>query len=167
MAKKTVYVAVVSVFAALTTALTFTLRVPSPTGGYTHVGDSIIYIAAALFGPLTGLGVGLVGPAAADLLVGYPRWYVTLVAHGLQGYIAGLGKGRGLAVQAGLMLLGGAVMSLTYFAVNVYLKGFPLALASLIRDFFGQTLVSVTIAVVVVKLVENNPYVKRVAELLG
>lgn len=164
--KKSVYVALVSVFSALSAALTFVLRVPSPTGGYTHIGDSIIYIAAALFGPMTGLGVGLIGPAAADLLVGYPRWYVTLVAHGLQGYIAGLGKDKGLAVETGFMLLGGAVMSLTYFVVNVYLKGLPLALASLIRDFFGQTLVSVVIAVIVVKAVEKNPYVEKVARLV-
>jgi len=30
-----------------------------------------------------GLTVGLIGPVVADLLVGYPRWFVTLAAHGL------------------------------------------------------------------------------------
>jgi len=166
-AGRAVYIAVVSTFSALTAALTFMLRVPSPTGGYTHVGDAAIYVAAALFGPYVGLGVGLIGPAAADLLVGYPRWYVTLLAHGLQGYIAGLGRGRGLAAQVAAMLLGGAAMSLTYFAVNVYLKGLPLALASLIRDFFGQTLVSVAIAALLVRALRGNPYVEKAARLLG
>lgn len=166
-ARKTVYIALVSVFSALAAALTFLLRVPSPTGGYTHIGDTAIYVAAALFGPYVGLGVGLIGPAAADLLVGYPRWYVTLVAHGLQGYIAGLGRGRGFAVQVALMVLGGAVMSLTYFVVNVYLKGLPLALASLVRDFFGQTLVSVVIAAIIVRVLRDNPYVKKALWFLG
>ena len=160
-ASRAVKVAVVAVFSALCAALTLMTRVPSPTGGYTHVGDAAIYVAALLFGPYIGLLVGLIGPVAADLVVGYPRWYVTLLAHGLQGAVAGIGAGRRTWLQAVIAFVAGVVMSLTYFAVNVYIKGPAPALVSLVRDVFGQTLVSVIIAVPVVKAVERSGVLRR------
>jgi uncharacterized membrane protein len=67
---------------------------PSPTGGYTHIGDTAIYVAALLFEINDGGLVDIIGPAAANLFVGYSRWFVTVLAHGTQGFVAGLGKGR-------------------------------------------------------------------------
>ena len=45
-------------------------------------------------------------------------------------------------------------MSLTYFAINVFVKGLGPALASLFRDICGQTVVSTLIALPVVKAIE-------------
>jgi uncharacterized membrane protein len=166
--KSSLVIAVASVFSALTAALTYFpgLALPSPTGGYTHVGDTVIYIAGLLFGSQVGLVVGLVGPVIADLLIGYPRWYVTLVAHGLQGFIVGLGARRRFKVQLMMMVIGGLVMSFTYFVVNVYVKGMAPALASLIRDIFGQTLVSIILASILIKPLERIPVIRRAQELL-
>lgn len=168
-AKPSVFVALASTLSALTALLTYLpgLALPSPTGGYTHIGDTVIYLSALLFGPLMGTVVGLVGPVVADLLVGYPRWYVTLVAHGLQGFIAGLGRGRRFPLQLAAMVAGGLVMSLTYFAVNVYVKGLAPALVSLARDVFGQTAVSVALASILLKPLERSQPVKAAQKLLG
>lgn len=136
--------------------LTFYTAVPSPTGGYTHIGDVAIYVAGLLFGPYVGFFVGLIGPVTADLLVRYPRWYVTLVAHGIQGFVVGYGRGRKIHVQFLLSLVAGLAMCLTYFIVNIFVKGFAPAVLSLIIDFFGQTLVSVIISIPVVKGVEKS-----------
>jgi hypothetical protein len=57
-----------------------------------------------------------------------------------------LGRGRGFPLQLAAMILGGLVMSFTYFAVNVFVKGLGPALASLARDVLGQTLVSAALA---------------------
>jgi len=161
-----VYVALVSMFSALTAALTYLARVPSPTGGYTHIGDTVIYLAALLFGPSVGVAVGVLGPLAADLLAGYPRWYVSIVAHGVQGYIAGLGRGKRLRAQAMLLVAAGLVMSFTYFAVNVYIKGVALATASLIRDVFGQSLISWILSLLLIKPLEKNPMIQRAASVV-
>jgi uncharacterized membrane protein len=161
-----VYVALVSMFSALTAALTYLVRVPSPTGGYTHIGDTIIYLAALLFGPSVGVAVGILGPLAADLLAGYPRRYVSIVAHGVQGYLAGLGRGRRFRAQAMLLVAAGLAMSFTYFAVNVYIKGVALATASLIRDVFGQSLVSWILSLLLVKPLEKNPVVQKAASMV-
>lgn len=161
--KTSVFLATVALFSALTAVLTATLRVPSPTG-YTHIGDVAIYLAALLFGSRVGVPVGIIGPTLADVLVGYPRWYVTVVAHGLQGFIAGMGRGKRLRTQVALMTAAGLVMSFTYFAVNVYVKGFTPALVSLQRDVFGQSLISIALASLLVKPLERNPVVKRASE---
>ncbi|MEM2428432.1 MAG: ECF transporter S component, partial [Candidatus Bathyarchaeia archaeon] len=49
----TVETASIAIFSALTASATaFTGQFfPSPTGGYTHIGDSVIFIAALIYGP--------------------------------------------------------------------------------------------------------------------
>jgi len=147
----TVETASIAVFSALTASATaFTGQFfPSPTGGYTHVGDSVIFIASLMYGPKVGVLVGAIGAVAADIYVGYPRWFVSIPAHGLEGFIAGLGKGRKMYMQVLLCLLGGVVMALTYFYVNVFIKGFGPAVISLFRDVFGQVAVSLILTIVI------------------
>jgi hypothetical protein len=62
-------IALVAVFSALTATLTGStgIMLPSPTGGYTHIGDTAIFIAALLFGSKVGGFVGIIGPVVADL----------------------------------------------------------------------------------------------------
>jgi len=153
--KDTIVIALVAMFSSLSAVLTYFTHIPSPTGGYTHIGDTAIYIAALLFGTRVGALVGIVGPLVTDLVVGYPRWYVTVVAHGLQGFIAGFGFRKKTWLQVTLALAAGLVMSLTYFIVNVYVKGWAPALLSFLRDFFGQTLISVILSIPVVKTIEK------------
>ncbi|MEM4810987.1 MAG: ECF transporter S component [Thermofilum sp.] len=161
-----VFVSVASIFSALTAAATYLIHVPSPTGGYTHIGDTVIYLSALLFGPAVGLAVGVIGPLAADLLVGYPRWYVTIVAHGLQGYIAGLGKGKRLRAQVMLIVAAGLLMSFTYFIVNVIIKGAELALLLLAGDIFGQSLISWLLSLALLKPLEKNVVVRKAASMI-
>ncbi len=91
--------AVMAVMIALVTVATgFLPRVPIPgTGGYVHLGDIFVFFSAFAFGPLVGGIAGGVGCALADLLGGYIVWApLTLVAHGVQGIVAGyLGRGKG------------------------------------------------------------------------
>jgi uncharacterized membrane protein len=150
-------IALVAVFSALTAILTGMtgLMLPTPTGGYTHIGDTAIYVAALLFGAKVGGCVGIIGPVAADLLVGYPRWFVTVLAHGSQGFIAGLGKGKSKVTQVALLALSGVVMSTVYFFVNIFIKGVPIAVISFARDLFGQSLVSIILGMVMAKAVEK------------
>jgi uncharacterized membrane protein len=152
-----VEIAFVAVFSALTAVLTGStgILLPSPTGGYTHIGDTGIFVAALLFGSKVGGLVGIIGPVVADLLVGYPRWFVTVVAHGTQGFIAGLGKGKNIVMQVALLAFSGFVMASTYFFVNIFIKGYPVAILSYMRDLFGQVLVSMILGLILTKAVEK------------
>ncbi|MBN1648730.1 MAG: ECF transporter S component [Spirochaetales bacterium] len=75
--------------AALVTAL---VKFPIPkTNGYFNFVDALVYFTGFTFGPLTGLIAGGIGPAIADIASPYAIWApVTILAHGLQGLIAGM-----------------------------------------------------------------------------
>jgi uncharacterized membrane protein len=73
------------------------LRIPSPIpGGYFNVGDAVIMLAAILLGKKSGLFIGAVGSALADLAAGSFIFVpITFVVKGLEGYLVGLIAQRG------------------------------------------------------------------------
>ena len=58
---------------AVTTA--YLLHIPIPTGGYIHLGDALIYLAACLLPAPSAVGAAMVGAGLADLLTA-PLWVV-------------------------------------------------------------------------------------------
>lgn len=150
-----VEVSTVAVFSASYAIMILTFVIPSPTGGYTHIGDTIVFIAALLFGYRVGGLVGIVGAVVADLYTGYSRWYVSILAHGVEGLIAGLGRGRSIVVQVIMCMIGGFLMASTYFLINIFIKGFPLAVISYGRDLFAQAAVSMVLGLVIVNIVKR------------
>ncbi len=85
LAMTAVMIAIVAV------ATGFLPKVPIPgTGGYVHLGDIFVFFAAFAFGPIVGAVAGGIGCALADILGGYAVWApLTVVAHGLEGLVAG------------------------------------------------------------------------------
>ena len=76
-------------FAALGCVATMVLQVPSPTGCYMNLGDTVVILGAYLLGPVYGAIAGGVGPALADLLSGYGVYVpATLVIKALMGLTA-------------------------------------------------------------------------------
>lgn len=63
--------ALTGLFAALGCVATMVLQIPSPTGGYLNLGDTVVVLGAWMLGPVYGAVAGGVGPAMADLLSGY------------------------------------------------------------------------------------------------
>jgi len=153
----TVEVSTTAIFSAMTAVLTATTGqfMPSPTGGYTHIGDTAIFLAALLFGSKVGAFTGAIGSTVADLYVGYPRWYVTIPAHAIEGAIAGIGRKRGTTWQIAFCAVGGLMMATTYFYMNIFIKGVPIAIISYARDLFGQAGVSMILGVLVAKTIRR------------
>jgi uncharacterized membrane protein len=90
-ASKTVRLAITAVSTSLICVATmiFSIYVPA-TRGFFNVGETMIYVAALLFGPLTGAFAGGVGSALADILLNY--WYyapATLVIKACEGAVVG------------------------------------------------------------------------------
>ena len=56
--------------AAYAAAISLLLVIPSPTGGYTHIGDFVVFAAALLFDYKVGSFAGAIGAVAVDLFTG-------------------------------------------------------------------------------------------------
>jgi uncharacterized membrane protein len=67
-------IAAAAIFAALVLVATavFPINIPA-TSGYFNFGETIIYIAALLFGPLAGALSGGIGAATADVFLDIPN----------------------------------------------------------------------------------------------
>ena len=68
-----------ALFAAAITVMTaWFLHIPIPTGGYIHVGDALIYLAACLLPAPYAAAAAAVGAGLADLLTA-PVWVIPTV----------------------------------------------------------------------------------------
>lgn len=80
----------IALLTALAAVLTMFPQIKTPTGGYVHFGDSVIYLAAIFLGPVPGMIVGAVGHSIADALSGAPVFIpATFIIKGLMGYLIG------------------------------------------------------------------------------
>ncbi|MCD6244957.1 MAG: ECF transporter S component [Candidatus Korarchaeota archaeon] len=134
----TKFVAIIGVMAALTAVATMIIQIPTPaTQGYINLGDTMVMLAGTLFGSIVGGLSGGIGSALADLLSGYAHWApFTLVIKGIEGYIAGLARGRGKISSLLLLLIAGIEMVSGYFIVEVWLYGLGGALAEVPGNSF-------------------------------
>ena len=151
----TIELALIAVLSAVYAVAILFIIVPSPTGGYTHIGDFVVFVSALLFGYRVGGFVGIIGSVAVDIFTGYPRWFVSIPAHFLEGFFPGLTKKKPFLIQVIGCVTGGFLMATTYFLVNIYVKGIALAVVSYARDLFVQAGVSTVLALIVVKAVKK------------
>ena len=77
--QKTKTLVTTAVFAALITLVTgYFLHIPIPTGGYLHLGDTLIYLAASLLPSPWAMAAASIGAGLADLLLA-PMWVLPTV----------------------------------------------------------------------------------------
>lgn len=158
------------VFTALMTALVTaaTIVLGFRTGDFFfNCGDAVIFITAALFGPVPAMLAGGIGSFFADLAVYPATMFFTLFIKGAEGLVCGLimyafrgVRNKYASAAAGVlaMIVAGVLMMTSYFICNSYLYGTPAsALAALPADAV-QASASVGLATVVL-------YVMRLVNL--
>jgi predicted membrane protein len=81
-----------AVMAALLFVLTFLIRIPIlASGGYIHIGDTIIYLCGYILGGYLGAAIAGIGSALADLAAGAVIYILpTFVIKALMGFMVGL-----------------------------------------------------------------------------
>jgi uncharacterized membrane protein len=123
--------ALTGVMTAVIFALTRGVQIPTPVGGYVHLGDAGVLFSGFAFGPVVGAIAGALGTALADVTSPYAQWApFTLVIHGLMGFAAGMivrGEGRiwRLLVAS---LVAGVILIAGYFVAGLLLVGMEAAL---------------------------------------
>ena len=70
-----------ALFAALITVFTWLVHIPFPlqNDGYVHIGDAVIYLAAATLPLPYAMAAAGIGGGLADVLVGAPMWVIATV----------------------------------------------------------------------------------------
>lgn len=124
------------VLAALVFVMTYVPKVPVPvTGGYVHLGDGAIFLAALLLGPL-GIPAAAVGSALSDLIGGYMVYVLpTAVIKGLMALIAWKLYRKGSWPRAIVAFVAAeVVMVLGYFALEAALYGMQAAVAAVLPN---------------------------------
>jgi len=118
-------IAYFGLFAALTYVGTALIHVPLPNGGYIHVGNIPIIIAACLFGWKFGAGVGAIGSTLADALVPLYAPYApfTFVIKLLMGALVGVAVRKKGIISYILYALAGLVVVGGYYAAEVLFSG--------------------------------------------
>lgn len=153
---------IMGLLTALVTVSTMSITIPVPaTSGYIHLGDSMIFLAAILFGWRYGLIAGGLGSALADMLAGYAHWALpTLIIKGLMGLIVGIiaqqEKDNLFTIRNILALVIGAILMVTgYYFAGAFMKGsFLVALESVpfnLVQGFGGALIFIPLALALKK----------------
>lgn len=163
-------IAIIGIFAALICVLTLFIRIPVPaTTGYINIGDFGVMFTGLLFGPIIGGIAGGLGPAIADI-IGFPQFAIpTLIIKGLEGFVVGLianpkRKPSGIDYKDTIaVLLGGSIIVIGYFIVEIFMFGLADSLTELPGNLFQMLFgigASLTLAMTVRKSIfDNLPYV--------
>lgn len=82
---------ITALFAALTCVATMVIKIPTPTMGYVHPGDSLVVLCGVMLGPVTGGLAAGIGSMLADIFSGYLIYAIpTLIIKAVTAVIAGV-----------------------------------------------------------------------------
>ena len=154
-----------SVLAALTCAATLVITVPSPTGGFMNLGDTIVLVSAYLLGPWWGAAAAGIGSAMADLIAGYAVYIpATLVIKGLMALCAAflyrfLRKKRWAVLPCGV--LAETIMVLGYWGYDgILMKSFSGA-ASGIPANLAQAAFGLAASAALTLALRSSSYIRK------
>ncbi|MCT4605300.1 MAG: ECF transporter S component [Marinisporobacter sp.] len=136
---------ITGLMAALVLVGTMLIQIPTPTKGYIHIGDSMVYLSGILLGPVAGSLAAGIGSLFADVFSGYYIYApATFVIKGLEalaiGYIykkierVDISVSKKMIVFAVSVLIGGTIMVLGYLSYESVLYGFGTAVLGVIGN---------------------------------
>ena len=122
-------ISVMAVSIAIVAVLVAAVPIPNPMGGFTHPGAIAEVFIAVAFGPVVGAVAAGLGAAIADLVLGYGSFApLTLIAHGLLGYLVGLlGHKKGWSGMLIGWVAGGLALVAVYYVGEATIYDFGAA----------------------------------------
>ncbi len=133
---KTRELVITALMAAIIFVATYLIRIPNPaTGGYSHMGDCMIFMAVVLLGRKNGSIAAGLGGALSDFLAGAPLWILpTLVIKYIMAFIMGTiikVNPESKKLQITGSVAGGIFQIIAYTLVKIVLIGTEPALLSI------------------------------------
>lgn len=150
---------------ALTFVAAMAIHVPSWNGGVVHLGDSMIFLTAVVFGKKYAAISGAIGMTLFDIMSGYSVWApYTFVIKAAMGFIAGSiayaggSKGRSAFKNVLGMLAAGIWMIFGYYIAEVMISG---NWVSPVASMTGNTIqfgAGAVIAFVIIAAIKKTSY---------
>lgn len=166
---KTLDLVIVAMLSALIfVATNLNIKLPFGQGGLIHLGTSMLFISALLFGPKKGALAGAIGMGIFDIVGGWLVWApITIVARLLQGYIVGKiawskgNKGDNLKFNIIAAVISMPVMIAVYYIGQaIMFKNWVSPVASIPGDII-QNVIGLLIAIPLVTALKKVPYFKN------
>ena len=149
-----------ALFAAMTCALTFTVRFPTAVG-YIHPGDSVIYLAACILPFPYALLAAAIGGALTDFLAGYPQWIVpTLIIKALITLPYSPKSEKILTARNAIMVVpAGLITAIGYFTASWIIYDWAAAVVEL-PGYFIQAAISAVIFIIIAAALDKIKFKK-------
>lgn len=168
--QKTFDIVLTALLIALVFLATFiNIKLPiKANGGLVHLGTTMLFISAFLFGPRKAMIAGALGMTLFDMVGGWLVWApITFVARGLQGLIVGKiawakgrnGKSIGLNVVAAIVSIP-FMIAVYYIGEGILYGNWIAPLASIPGDLI-QNIIGILIAVPVCAALKKVPYFNK------
>jgi len=154
---------------ALTFVAAWAIHIPYGNGGVVHLGDSMIFLTAILFGRRQAAISGALGMALFDIMSGFVAWApYTLVIKAVMGLITGTvaysggSKGANTVKNIAGMILAGIWMVAGYYAAEgIMLSNWTVPLAWIPGNII-QFSAGAAIAVIVIAAIKRTNYFKNI-----
>ncbi|MBU5250374.1 ECF transporter S component [Lysinibacillus capsici] len=167
---KTFDLVITAILAALVFVATMfiNLKLPIGQGGLIHLGTSMLFISAILFGPKKGALAGAIGMGLFDIVGGWLIWApTTIISRALQGFIVGKiawskgHKGDNLRLNIlGAVVSMPVMIAVYYVGQAIMFNSWIAPLASIPGDVI-QNIVGLVIAIPVCVVLKKTPYFKN------
>lgn len=170
---KTIKLVMSALLAAMTCVATMVIQIPSPTGGYIHLGDGFMLLSGIILGPMYGGAAAGIGSMFADLLSGYATYApATLVIKAVAAILAGITyhslSYRIFHIKQKLVpviiagICGGIVVTVGYLLFESLIMGNGIAAAvigvpaNIVQNIFG-----IIVSVLLFPLINSIPVVRE------
>jgi uncharacterized membrane protein len=157
---------------------TMVIKIPTHIG-FTHLGDSMVFLAAILFGKKKGMITSAVGMCLADILLGYAIWApFTFVIKGIMALIAASiayrkdYEGNNILNNIFACIFAGIFMIGAYYFVNAlflryvyteaatWMQSLSMAAIESIPGNIMQAVVGIAISIPLAKILKNKVKIK-------
>lgn len=157
---KVLKMVVAALLAALVYVATSIVKIPSPTGGYTNLGDCFVLVAGWILGPVWGGLAAGVGSALTDLLGGYTHYVPgTFVIKGLDAAVAAIvfsKMKKGLPAMITSGIIGETIMVLGYFGYASLILGKGFGAAASIPGNIIQGVIGIVAGTAIMLIVQKT-----------
>lgn len=156
-----------ALFAALACVATMVITIPTPTGGFVHLGDGIALLCGWLLGPLFGGVAAALGGMLADLFSGYPLYApATFLIKGGMAVIAyftyQLMKKHHLAALILGGVLGEIFMILGYFVYEMTVCGYGFGALTGVPANVAQGVMGVISGVILLEVMNKTKLARKI-----